>query len=66
MSKSNHQKYGFHPRRKGDRRDKDFVRAKTFIAKTLKYAKWNGTPIDSLFPCEVGRVESIRFVETGG
>jgi len=65
MSKSNHQKHGFHPKKKGWKRDKNFVFINSFMAKNLKHARWNGTPLD-VFPGEVGRLESIRFIETGG
>lgn len=63
MSKSNHQKHGFLVVPKIYRRDKNFVRIKSFVAKNLKYAKWNGSPVGLLFPGEIGKVESVRFVE---
>jgi hypothetical protein len=66
MSKSNHQKHGFVPRKKEFRRGKDFVSIKSFMAQNLKWARWNGTPVGSLFPGEVGRIEAVRFFETGG
>jgi hypothetical protein len=66
MSKSNHQKHGFLPRKKGFRRDKDFVLIKSFMAQNLKRARWNGKSVGSLFLGEVGRIEGMRFIETGG
>jgi hypothetical protein len=64
MSKSNHQKHGFHP--KGRKfRDKNFVFMKSFVANSLKYARWNGDPVGSLFPGEVGKIEGVRFIEIG-
>ena len=65
MSKSNHQKHGFYPKGKKFR-DKNFVFMKSFLARNLKHAKWNGDPIGSLFPGEVGRMEGVRFIEIGG
>lgn len=66
MSKSNHQKHGFVVLPKAFRRDKNFISIKSFIAKNLKEAKWNGKPVRSLFSSEVGRIEEVRFIETGG
>lgn len=65
MSKSNHKKHGFDPIQKQFRRSKDFVSVKTYMSRILKDAKWNGKSPDSLFRGEVGRLENIRFIETG-
>jgi len=66
MSLSNHQKHGFVVLPKAFRRNKNFVFVKSFMAKNLKEAKWNGRSVGSLFPGEVGRVEQVRFIESGG
>jgi hypothetical protein len=66
MSKSNHQKHGFVILSKAFRRDKVWVITKKFFRKDKKRAIWNGEPVGSLFDGEVGRVESIRFIEAGG
>jgi len=75
MSKSNHQKYGFYPIAKGRRRDKSWVKAKDYINKVNRHAKWNGDQFDpykvtiswsSRLSSDVGRVESIRLIEIEG
>lgn len=66
MSLSNYQKHGFIVLPKAFRRDKSWVEVKKFIREEKKRAIWNGKSVGSLFTGEVGRVEGIRLVETGG
>lgn len=63
MRKTNHQKHGFHPRSKEDRRRKDFVLCRKWIREEERNARWNGRSRSSLFSGEVGQIESIRIIE---
>lgn len=62
MSKSNHQKYGFHPSPKWARGIKGFF----FIPKLLRYERWNGRSLPLFSNSEVGGIEGMRFIESGG
>ena len=67
MRKSNHQKHGFRCTSKAFRRDKSWTTWKGYTRKAKRRATFNGNPVGSLFATgEVGIVESIRFIETGG
>jgi len=61
MNKSNHQKHGFHPPHKGQRRDKTFVPYKKYFRQLKREAMWNGWSLGDVFGDELGRVESIRL-----
>jgi hypothetical protein len=65
MSLSNHQKHDFYSIAKKHRRDKSWVKAKDYINKVNRHAKWNG---DQFLPLssDVGRFESVRHIEIGG
>lgn len=65
MSKSNHQKHGFIAVTGAQRRE-GWIQAKKLFREYKKRAIYNGRSIGSLFPGEVGRIEEVRFIETGG
>lgn len=61
MSKSNHQKHGFRPPHKEQRRDKSFVPYKKYLRQLKRNARWNGWSLRDVFGDELGRVESIQI-----